>query len=181
MMNLRDNPNTVNFFHAVESFCSLLDPTSNASQDKERWVEQIQVTLAQLYAAALILPNPKVETFGLEPNKDFDISQDNWRHEFDFAQDMLAGNRFYWLCFNPSEPPDKEPPVVGDLADDLAGIHRDIMPALRAWKAGIDEWIPIILFDVKQTNFRHWGHHAVHALSALHDFPTGLFGLTPDH
>ena len=71
-------------------------------------------------------------------------------------------------------PPD--PPVVGDLADDLAGIYRDIALGQQLYDAGrcddaIWQWA---------SGFQtHWGQHAASAIRALHCYlsqedPSGL-------
>jgi hypothetical protein len=86
----------------------------------------------------------------------------------------LKDARMYWVYDHPHEPPDSDPgPAMLDLGDDLGDIYKDVMPALRAWESGVDEYLPEVLFTCYETLFFvHWGRHAVSALLALH--PSGL-------
>jgi hypothetical protein len=58
---------------------------------------------------------------------------------------------------------------MGDLADDLADIYRDIKPGLRAWDTEEEGYLDEVVFDWKLPHFgSHWGIHAVGAMRALH-------------
>jgi hypothetical protein len=80
----------------------------------------------------------------------------------------------YGEIFSPLVPPDE--PVVGDLADDLVAIYRDVAAGLALYDAScIDDAIWQWGF-----NFQiHWGRHASSAIRALHCYlsqedPSGL-------
>ncbi len=70
----------------------------------------------------------------------------------------------YYSCVAPHVVPNDQV-VVGDLADDLADIWRDLRVGLWAYRAGKvvaaeSEW---------RSSFNiHWGRHAADALLALH-------------
>ena len=81
----------------------------------------------------------------------------------------------YGDIFSPLLVP-QDPPVVGDLADDLAGIYRDIALGQQLYDAGrcddaIWQWA---------SGFQtHLGQHAASAIRALHCYlsqedPSGL-------
>jgi hypothetical protein len=115
-----------------------------------------------LYGEALRLPN----TVEVPPSLDevAQVSEDEWRLVFDHAQTLPL--RHYGEVFDPLELP-PEDPVVGDVADDIADIYRDIASGLRLFDSGrssdaLWEW---------GYNFRvHWGKHAGGAIRALHAY-----------
>jgi hypothetical protein len=70
----------------------------------------------------------------------------------------------YSEIFDPSDVPAGEP-VVGDVADDLADVYRDLIQGVRLEAAGRPRdalWQWLMNFHI------HWGRHAVSALRALH-------------
>jgi hypothetical protein len=74
--------------------------------------------------------------------------------------------KYYSEVFNPLPVPGEEP-IVGDLADDIADIYKDIRRGLDLLDAGymehaVWEWI----FHLQH----HWGEHATSAIRALHWF-----------
>ena len=81
----------------------------------------------------------------------------------------------YSEIFSPQVLP-PEPPVVGELADDLVDIYRDVAVGLSLYEAGSVEdavWHWGFNFQV------HWGEHASSAIRALHCYlsqedPSGL-------
>jgi hypothetical protein len=124
-----------------------------------------------LYAAALQLPQPWSERVS---------------HQRDDAPALAQGLaavrgraaaiplQHYSEIFSPLVPQDE--PVVGDLADDLVEIYRDIAAGLHWLDAGrVDDalWEWGFNFQV------HWGEHASSAIRALHCYlaqedPSGL-------
>jgi hypothetical protein len=76
----------------------------------------------------------------------------------------LGDRKYYQEMFAPYKLEDKEP-VVGDLADDLADIYRDLADGLAKWRRGEREgaaWAWQFQFAC------HWGEHLTSALRALH-------------
>lgn len=124
-----------------------------------------------VYTAALALPQPWSEHVSNDRDDDLDLS------------DRLAAVRHrasaiplqhYSEIFSPLVPP--EEPVVGDLADDLTDIYRDLAVGLHLHEGGdIDDalWEWGFKFQI------HWGKHASSAIRALHCYlaqedPSGL-------
>jgi hypothetical protein len=164
---LRQNPNVVSFKAAAHRFCLLLefDPA-----DREEWVRQVLVALAELYAGAHHLPTGEdLPDFEDDVPGEFSVEDDEYYPIVRRVNGLIQKNS-YWAYFDPTEPPDSsEKPVLGDLGDDLGDIYRDIKPGLRAWETGRDNYLTALVFDWRTPNFEsHWGVHAVDAMRALH-------------
>ncbi len=143
------------FVKAVKEFCSWAE-SEPCGEEKE--VKTAITLLANLYSKALPI------TIGT-PNFDIDakrISNERWKEiltrfgSFPF--------KYYRVVFDPSHI-DTEEPVVGDIADDMADIYRDLSAGLSLYESGhkveaVWEW--------KQNFNSHWGRHVTSALYALH-------------
>lgn len=75
---------------------------------------------------------------------------------------LLGERRHYREVFDAYNFEDD--PVIGDLADDLASVHRELWDGLRLWDAGrrrdaVWEW----RFSFEA----HWSEHATSALRAI--------------
>ena len=57
---------------------------------------------------------------------------------------------------------------MGDVADDLCDIYRDILPGLRYWEAGGEEGHAAVVWEWRFGFITHWGRHAIAALGLLH-------------
>ena len=71
---------------------------------------------------------------------------------------------YYSDVFDPQTVPSEEP-EVGDLADDIADIYRDLSEGLDLSDAGLPseaEW------SFRHSFWTHWGRHASSAIKALH-------------
>ena len=127
-----------------------------APLSEEAEVATARRCLAHLYAAALDLPLPECDDVELG-----EVGGDAWRDVFErFAR--LPVN-YYEVCFDPLLVPPAAP-SLGDLADDLADIWRDVRPGLTLFDAGhtaaaVYEWR--LHFNI------HWGRHAASALYVL--------------
>lgn len=125
-----------------------------------------------LYAAALELPQPWSERVSPESS-----AEPPWMGARLNAVRTRAAAiplQHYGEIFSPHVVTDE--PVVGDLADDLMDIYRDVAMGLYLHDAGfIDDAIWQWGF-----NFQiHWGKHASSAIRALHCYlaqedPSGL-------
>jgi hypothetical protein len=127
--------------------------------------------LVALYAAALELPQPWSESVTNTPEPAAAAT-----HRLHAVRTRAAAIplQHYGEIFSPLVPPDE--PVVGDLADDLVDIYRDVSAGLAFHDAGrVDDAIWQWGF-----NFQiHWGKHASSAIRALHCYlsqedPSGL-------
>ena len=126
--------------------------------------------IVAIYAAALALPQPWTERVS------------NHREDIDFSHNLAAVRQragaialqHYSEIFSPLVP--QEEPVVGDLADDLVDIYRDVAAGLELYECGrIDDALWEWGFNFQA----HWGEHASSAIRALHCYlaqedPSGL-------
>ena len=165
--NLKEQPTVVHFVEAARTFCRLVETDA---PEPDRWMLQILVAVADLYAAAHHLPVPDLDSASIDPEDRFDLTSSEYREVFLRVGRRLGENRYYTYCFDIADlSADQQSPGIGDLADDLADIYRDIKPGLRAWDANVAEYVSDIIFEWKDLLFRtHWGRHAVDALRALH-------------
>jgi hypothetical protein len=90
-----------------------------------------------------------------------EVTNEKWQEIFNRFTSLPFN--YYSVSFSPSNV--EEAPVIGDVADDLADIYRDIKNGLwlhanRHSTEAIWEW--------KHSFNTHWGRHAVGALHALH-------------
>jgi hypothetical protein len=165
-MSLREHPAVLRFVQAARTYCGLIETTTLSA---ETWAEAALPALAELYAAALVLPEPEVEAFDRAPDG-CDVGFAEWQEHYKRLGELLGEARWYWCYFDPTEPPEsRQEPVLGNLADDLADIYGDIKPGLRAWDTGEESYIDEVVYHWKFPLFgSHWGVHAVGALRALH-------------
>ena len=74
--------------------------------------------------------------------------------------------QYYREVFSPCDL-DEEPPVAGDVHDDLADIYGDLWHGLQALDHGdgiyaVSYW--------RESYFQHWGHHASSAIYAIDEY-----------
>lgn len=142
------------FADATERFCAWAE---GAAGDNATEATTARFHLAQLYVAALGLRDPT-------PDWDVEGPTDS---EWELMHKRFGALPFqYYSCVDPHAVPGEEP-VVGDLADDLADIWRDLKLGLTAYRAGdrtAAEGIWLFNFVI------HWGRHATDALLALHSW-----------
>lgn len=117
--------------------------------------------LSKLYSMALDLRVPSNVDYDLEGEES---SDELWKTVFDHCSILPIS--YYSDVFDPHTVPG-EVPVVGDLGDDLADIHRDLTRGLLLYRAGHSaeaEW------DWRNSFWTHWGRHASSAIRALHSW-----------
>ena len=93
------------------------------------------------------------------------VSDDEWKAVFEYSLAQLP-LRHYGEVYDPLLMPPEEP-VVGDVADDIADIYRDVATGLRLFDAGDEAealWEWGFLFRI------HWGEHASSAIRVLHAY-----------
>jgi Domain of unknown function (DUF5063) len=141
------------FAEAAADFCRWAEASPQASD-----VEAIAASrlLARLTQLALELPNRS----GSEDAPI--ISHEDWKVVYQRFEALPF--IYYEACFTPYELT-FEPAGMGDLADDLADIWRDLKEGLTLYHAGhIDSGIWKWHFGF----WIHWGKHATSASYALH-------------
>ena len=143
------------FAEVAEQFCSWAE---SHSIDRESESRRALELLSLLYAAALQLPEVEASS-DLEPPG---VNQEDWDRIYRRFGVLPVG--YYSEIFDPLKVPAEEP-VVGDLADDLADIYRDLKSGVQLKRAG--SWQHAVQFW--RENFHiHWGRHALSALAVLH-------------
>ena len=144
------------FAEAAREYC---DWCENPGQNEGRAAEAALQFVARLYLLALDLRRPAGADLNLEGERPSDQS-------FHALCKRLAllPFQYYGVIFDPMPVPPEEP-VVGDVADDLADIHRDLSEGLSLYDSDHPleaEWCWRESFEY------HWGRHASQALNALH-------------
>jgi len=117
--------------------------------------------MVALYAAALELPQPWSEGVSAKHPSEPALAE---RLEALRERAAAIPLQYYSEIFSPLVLPPEEP-VVGDLADDLLDIYRDVAVGLALYEAGGVEdaiWQWAFRFQT------HWGEHASSAIRALH-------------
>lgn len=115
--------------------------------------------LARLYVSALNLPASQPD--GEAPEVE-EVTQDTWRSIYDSFEKMPFC--YYGVVLEPHALPPGEA-GVGDLADDLADIYRDLKNGMNLWAA--DHVVEAVWHWRKHFGF-HWGRHVAAAVHALH-------------
>jgi len=124
-----------------------------------------------VYVAALALPQPWSERVS---NHRAPVADLSLRLAAVHRRAQAIPLQHYSEIFSPLVPQDA--PVVGDLADDLKDIYRDLAAGLHLYD---DDKIDDALWEWGFNFQAHWGEHASSAIRALHCYlaqedPSGL-------
>jgi hypothetical protein len=176
--------NVERFAQLAAAYCVLIERASELPADTI--LHEAHWRLPELYSAALRLPDvwtlkldaseseeaddeeaeaegPAEGVGAYTPDPDT-ISTEEWMRLWRALGAQLGDRTHYREMFAPYDFEDAEP-VVGDLADDLADIYRDLLRGLAKWRRGEAEeaaWVWQFHFAA------HWGEHTTSALRALH-------------
>ncbi|MEZ4521668.1 MAG: DUF5063 domain-containing protein [Thermomicrobiales bacterium] len=90
------------------------------------------------------------------------MSHDEWRSTFDAINRLTGGEDPYRTVFHPQEDTEV---VTAALADDLADIYRDVLPAVN-WDDPVH--LKDLLFELRISFQEHWARHALEALRVIH-------------
>lgn len=164
---IRTHSKVNEFVDAAYRFCRLFE---ESPERPNVWCKDVLSALSKLYAAALELPEVTIEGAPDVPDI-YDLAVKEWSSVYSLVSNQLKSQRFYWHYFEPTDPVDEPAKEcsMGDLADDLADIYRDVKPGLNIWGSEHDEFLPSALFDWSHVLLEtHWGIHAVSALPVLH-------------
>lgn len=149
------NDSTEIFLNTVKEFCHWAESTPKPEEDEIKIAIKL---LADLYSSALNLPKGGVNS-EIDPNR---ISSEEWGKILKrFA--ALPFN-YYSVFLNPNSL-EKSETGIGNLADDLADIYRDLRGGLDLCENGHVEYA---IWNWRFSFNAHWGQHAVSALQALH-------------
>ena len=151
------NEPTEKFVSVVREYCAWAE--SKPKTESEEAEISIRL-LAGLYSNVMALPKNG-------PGQDIDgkrISDEEWNNMFK-RFGALPFN-YYSEYFSPAKVAEEEP-VIGDIADDLADIYRDLKEGLELYETG---HVTEALWEWNQSFNSHWGRHASSALHALHAY-----------
>ena len=126
--------------------------------DTETLYREAGIPLADLYAAGLNLPNvsPTEDNIEIET-----IDMDQWWSVFNSIDRLTGSEDPYRLVFHPDEDTEI---IEGPLADDLADIYHDVLPATE-WTD--DAHLDDLLWQLRFSFQSHWGRHALEAMKVL--------------
>jgi hypothetical protein len=137
------------------AYCRLIE--SAREFDLPSFVEECKTSLATLYLVVRRLPDVFEDSAS-----EGGVGHAEWREIYERLSEMFGQDRQYWTVFDPTADED---PILGDLADDLGDIYRDLETGLRALDAGISP--QAVVFDWRYGFRDHWGRHLTEALRAL--------------
>jgi hypothetical protein len=144
------------FSEVAERYCAWVESRPKTAENE---ADQARSLLLSLYSAALLLP---LHTSCENTEHSEPVPDDIWKKVY--KRFSALPFTYYSIQGDPLFLPAKHV-EVGDLADDLSDIYRDIMRGLYLFRKGLEEqaaW---------EWNFgfkTHWGHHCISALFALH-------------
>lgn len=142
------------FASAARSYCNWAEQ-ADGQQSAKSEMQAARRYLAALYAIAVGLPSYECEWV------ERPVSKDEWAEKYARFGALPVG--YYGSICNPLQVPAGEA-ALGDLADDLADIWRDLQQGLTIFEDGYRnaagwQW---------QDSFSHWGEHALNALAIIH-------------
>jgi hypothetical protein len=149
------------FARLVRIFC---DSLIAKEADRGKALQSIRTALANLYAAAIVLP----DVIGARYD---DLPEDKAVNEsrttlIRSGLETLLPRSLYWIIYEPfREPPDEAD--CSSLINDLEEIFDDFYPGLLLLDSQPTEWSADVYCDWMDSRY-HWGDHAIDALSALH-------------
>ncbi len=149
----------VEFTKLVNEYCSWAVSKQDPKTDEAFYALKL---LSNLYAKALELPDCEA-TDMLETDEIPDIDYNAIHKQF-----SKIPFQYYREIFHPLNIENEEP-VMGDIADDLADIYKDLKDGL--WYINNGSELDAVYYW-KFTFGIHWGKHATGALSALHSYCT---------
>jgi Domain of unknown function (DUF5063) len=158
---LKPNAAYGDFIPLVRLFC---DSLVASESDRVVALESIRSALANLYAAAIKLPD--VVDARYEDLPEDKTVLESRRKLVRERLDALLPKPLYWLIYEPFREPPEEA-VCSSLANDLEEISDDLYPGLLLLDSQPEEWSADVYWDWKDSHY-HWGDHAIDALSAIH-------------
>ena len=139
------------------------DWCASAPREEAKEAQQVLVLLVRLYSLALQLREPSNINYELDGEGTDDPT---WKNVYKRASALPL--QHYAEVLDPEIlPAKKDQLAIGDLADDIADIHRDLTAGLSLALAGHiaeAEWEFVHSFRF------HWGSHATSAIRALHSW-----------
>jgi hypothetical protein len=154
------------FTAAAERYCGLVE--DGGSSKDEQLLLAVAEALAELYAAALRLPDAPLESSDLPETR---LSHQAWRDAFfPFAAALNEARR----AFEDSDTDWTTRFLF--LNDDLGDVYRDMKEGLLLRAAGVD--VAEIVWQWRFDFWSDWGEHAVSALKTITDALAYIGGAT---
>lgn len=143
------------FRRHAQRFVSLVE--RGAALPTRSFLIEVATALAELCAMALTLPDVEPET---RTKPDVEIAAPS---VVETLKSRLGHADRHWEVFDPTQ---KDEPVQGSLAEDIANIYGDLKQGLllTAHGASISE----VLWHWRQAFITHWGMHATGAMRAIY-------------
>jgi uncharacterized protein DUF5063 len=142
----------------ARAFCELIE--GHQRYPVRRFLNLVHHSLPALYAAGLELPN-------LTPSRKPSyarVSIEEWQPLFRALGKRLGNRTWYSEIFDPYDRHVRGS-LIGNLADDLSDICRDLTNGSRCWQSGDLE---TAVWEWRYGLEIHWGEHATGAMRALH-------------
>ena len=140
----------------AQEFCNWCRSEPGTESDEGQKVHSL---LTRLYSEALTLDEPEEYDPDIKSDR---VSDEEWKEVY--ARAAALPFQYYSSYFDPSEV-EPEGHEIGDLADDVADIYRDLTKGLALVDAG---HIAEAQWELWFSFLTHWGRHASGAIRALH-------------
>jgi len=147
---------------AVETFA---ENVRHFCQWAESSKHDLQTARQLLLALLRGIPYLTASDAGAKQNREYPRrTHDQWKSVHHRMADFPF--QYYREIFAPCEM-NEDPPVTGDLHDDLADIYGDLWHGLQALDSGdgiyaVQYW--------RESYVQHWGHHASSAVYAIDEY-----------
>jgi Domain of unknown function (DUF5063) len=150
------------FRRIAEDYCTLVEEAPQ--RDRLKLHEALLEILPTLYASGSALPLAEPESEELLPDQP---TNEKW---FAIRQglDGVLGPSDHYRYVEPSPAKRRGKPILGSVAGDLADIWKDLKQGLLARESGFPE--ADVVWHWRLEYVSHWGHHAVNALAAVHEY-----------
>lgn len=145
-----------NFADRAHTYCKTIDRKGDSPLGE--WLLSVQVALADVYHAALLLPDIAPAT------ADIANTERDSRSLFENLRHYLGEHDVYRMVWDPLDLEDE--PILAHLSDDLSDVYWDLKEGVDLIESGAH---PADVIWHWQENLRmHWGRHAVDALRVIH-------------
>lgn len=151
---------TAAFRRLATEYCRLLDTQlQGQGLPQDEFLAQLRISLTDLYAAALRLPDSEPVTEDGIPGLPASV----WQEMYEGLSPLLPRDTF-WEVFDPCQA-DQPEPVVHSLSDGFADIYRALRTGLDALDQGVD--LADVVWEWRFSFASDWGHHVLDALQSL--------------
>lgn len=152
-------------FEAAQNFCIYIE--NEIQTDKDEFVQKARKLVAALYTAALQIP--KLVYDSLDSDCDYAISKEA---EAKITTSIYSRIPFqyYWITLEPFQTIGEIETGMGDVADDLLDIYKDLKASLLAYNSAGKHTRERALWLLELGFTHHWGQHCIDALQAIHHY-----------